>query len=143
MKRMLVFSGVFFLCVLTAGCGSDTHEGLVKDTIARMDLATSNISNIKDEVIKATKAAEAGGTNLDLKKAIEQTAALKETGAEFQKLKARIEHARAQITEENKKAFADSQKGSLTTSYKALIEQKEELRSALGKAEKINDAAKK
>lgn len=139
MKRLFIVSAFFALCLSLTGCGGDTNEKLITDTITRMGIAATEVGNIKARVDDALKKVEKG-ESLDLSEAMEATIKLKETGAEFQRLKQRIEQLRSQVTEQDRKVYADNQRGKLNTAFKALIDNREELRKALLEAEKHGKA---
>jgi predicted nucleic acid-binding Zn-ribbon protein len=141
MKRFLVCSASLLLSVLFVGCNTDTHDGLVSDTIHMIGIAGTEVGNIKSRVTEATEKAKAG-KKLDLADAIEATKKLKDTGDEAQKLKRKIEQVRAQISDEDKKGNATKHKAKLTAAFQELLTQKEQLRTALAEAEKISPSAK-
>ena len=39
MKRLLLVGGVLSLCLMLAGCGDESREGLISDTIGMMNQA--------------------------------------------------------------------------------------------------------
>jgi predicted nucleic acid-binding Zn-ribbon protein len=141
MKRLLVFFGAFVLCSLFAGCGSDTQEGLVSDTIQMIGLAANEVANIKTHVEGAVKRHE-DGKKFDLADAIEATTKLKEAGDQAQKIGRSIAKVRAQITDEERKINVQKHKGKLNAAFAELLKQKEELRAALAKAESLGPNAK-
>ena len=136
MKRFLVLCGSVLLCGTFVGCGSDTHEDLIKNTIKQIEIAAVDIGNIKSRVNDAIKDTEAG-QKFDLTKAIEATKKLKETGEVTQKLKAKIEQVRAQVTDAERKANVESQKAKLNAAFSDLLKAKEELKAALVRAENL------
>src|SRR5437870_10422481 len=137
MKRFLVLCGALFLCSAFVGCSSDTHEDLIRTTIDRIKIAAVNVGDIKTKVNDAVKKTEGGTKKLDLTEAVEATKTLKKTGEETAQLKRKIEQIRAQVTPDERKAYALSQKSSLNDAFKELVKQKEELRTALAEAEKL------
>jgi hypothetical protein len=141
MKRLLFFFAAFFLCGSLAGCGSDTHDGLVRDTIDNVKTATSKVTIVKTEVDAAIKLAQ-DGKKLDLAKAIDATKELKDVGEKAQDIRRRIERVRAQITDEERKANFEKHKGELNTSFTELLKANEELRTAMAAAEKLDQNAK-
>jgi hypothetical protein len=141
MARLLFFFGAFALCALLAGCGSDTHEGLVRDTIQMIGRAANEVGNIKTRVDEAVKRAE-DGKKLDLADAVEATTKLKQEGEKAQEIGRRIAKVRAQITDEDRKINAANYKPKLNTAFAELLKQKEELRAALAKAESLGPNAK-
>lgn len=141
MKRLLVFFGAFAFCASLAGCGPETHDGLVSETIDMIERATNKVANIKTQVEEAVKRAE-DGKKLDLADAIKATTQLKEAGDDAQKIGRRIANVRAQITEEERKSNALKHKPRLAAACTELLKQKEELWAALAKAESLGPNAK-
>jgi hypothetical protein len=141
MKRFLVVSGVFLLCGLLVGCSSDTREGLVKETITMLDAAATDIGIINTKVKAAVEVSKTEGKKLDLTEAMGATKKLKETGDQAQLVKRRIEQVRAQITDEERKAYAKSLKNELNAAFAALLKNKEALRATLAEAEKLGTQA--
>ena len=141
MKRLLVCFGGFVLCAILAGCGSDTHDGLVSDTIANIRLAANEVGNIKTRVEEAIKRHE-DGKKFDLADAIEATTKLKQAGDQAQEIGRRIARVRAQITDEERKLNVPKHKTSLTAAFGELLKQRDELRAALVKAESLGQNAK-
>ncbi len=137
MKRFLVVICSLLLSGFFVGCGSDTHEDLIKNTIKMIDIAAVDVSNIKGRVDDAVKRAdEAKKNSIDLSEAIKATEKLKETGDEAQKLKRRIEQVRSQITDVERKEYAKSQKDQLNAAFTDLLKKRAELRTAIADAEK-------
>lgn len=135
MKRVLFASAACLFSLGLVGCTSDSHEGLVSETIEMLDNATTAIKNITKQVETAVETAEKNNQKLDLSKAMAETKKLKKTGEDAQFLKKRIEEQRAQITDENRKAYAEKKKAALNDAFKALLRQKDDLRKALANAE--------
>jgi L-fucose isomerase-like protein len=134
MKRFWMFAGVFALCTLLTGCGQETREGLVTDTVARMKTAANQVGTITSKVKEATDAAK-GGKKLDLTEAAKAADALKETGVKIVEIKQRIDLVRQQITDDERKEYAEGVKKSLNDAFAGLLTQKKELREALAAAE--------
>ena len=141
MKRLLVFSTAFVLCAAIAGCSSDTHEGLVSDTIQMIENATNKIDNIKIKVDEAVKRMETT-RKLDFSDADEACKQLKEAGDDAQKLRQRIERVRAKISDDERARNLEKFRGPLNSQYGNLLKKKEELRTALSDAEKLGGNAK-
>ena len=141
MKRFLFCSAALLLSIFFVGCSSDSHDGLVSDTIHMIGIAGTEVGNIKSRVTEATDKAKAG-KKLDLTDAIEATKKLKDTGDEAQKLKRKIEQVKAQITPEDQKLNVQKHKDKLNAAFTELLKQKDELRTALAEAEKISPSAK-
>jgi hypothetical protein len=138
MKRFLVLCGAFFVSSLLVGCPSETRDGLVSDTIQRIELAATEIGNINSRVKEAIKQAETDNKKLDLTAALAAATKLKDTGDEAQKLKRRIEQVRSQITDEDRKAYAQKHKDALNVAFTSLLKKREELRLTLADAEKLH-----
>jgi chromosome segregation ATPase len=141
MKRLLVCLGAFVLCALLAGCGSDTHDGLVSDTIQMIGLAANEVANIKTRVEEAVKRHE-DGKKFDLADAIEATTKLKQAGDQAQEIGRRIAKVRAQIKDEERKSNVQKHKTRLNAAFGELLKQKDELRAVLVKAESLGQNAK-
>lgn len=137
MKRVRILGVAFFLCGIMVGCGPETREGLVADTIKRMELAASEVGNITSAVETATKAAEEG-KKLDFTEAGKAAEKLKETGTKIVEIKQRIDIVRASITDDEKKTYADSQKESLNKAFETLLKRKTKLHEALAAAEQYD-----
>lgn len=138
MKRFGLVACMFFACHLLTGCGSDTHEGLVQQTIQNMRKAATEIGIITAKVKEATEDAKKSNKKLDLtaaKKAAEQ---LKVTGQETVNIKQRIDVVKSRITEQEKSEYAENNRGALNEAFKTLLTQKEALRKALTEAEALD-----
>jgi len=135
MKRICTLGlAIIFGCMLT-GCGPETREGLVTDTIERMKIATIEVGAITAKVNEAVEEAKKPGGKLNLKAATIQAEKLKETGVKIVEIKQRIDMIRANVTESEQKSYAESQRESLNAAFKNLLTKKEELRTALNAAE--------
>jgi hypothetical protein len=135
MKRLPVLLSGLLVCVLF-GCGSESYEDLIKDTIKQINFAAVDIGSIRTKVQDAIKRTE-GGKPLDLKEAVEATKNLKKTGEATQLLKRRIEQIRANVDDSQKKANAESQRGSLNAALTDLLKQKSDLDATLAEAERL------
>ena len=135
MKRFPVLCGALLFCSI-CGCGGETYEDLIKDTIARINEAATDVGSIRAEVKKAIEKTE-GGKPLDLKAAIKATEALNKTGKDTQLLKRRIEQIRANVDDSQKKANAESQRGKLNAAMTELLKQKADLAAVLAEAERL------
>ena len=153
MKRSFILGAALLSCSLLAGCSSETHEGLISDTITLIEQAGSDVSTIKNQVNDAVKKLEDGkAKTLELKDAVKAADALKKTGEKAQEIKRRIEYAREKVTDEERKIYANHQKSRLNDAFKNLLKLREELRKSLDAAEKtsgenyktaVNDLRKK
>jgi 3-methyladenine DNA glycosylase/8-oxoguanine DNA glycosylase len=141
-KRFLILASALFFCGMLAGCGADSQEGLITDTIGLIDLAATEVGNIQSRVNDAVKKKEEGKTEtLDLTDATKAAEKLKKTGEEAQTVKARIERARQSITPEQQKAYAEKNRADLSAVVKRLLDKDVELRKALDNAAKIDAPA--
>ena len=137
MMRLLAAVSALLVCTLFVGCASETHEGLIKETISAMGTAANDVKMIKNRVDDAIKKVEKGDTTkLDLTEATKLTEKLKGTGEEFQRIKRKVEQVRSLVSDDDRKKNAESSKGKLNDAFKDLLDQKEQLRQALEKAEK-------
>lgn len=140
MMRLVMIVGTLALCFVLTGCGSDTHEGLIKDTIQAMDTAGSEVTAIKTKVADAVQKFEKNeSTSLDFADAMKATEKLKKVGEEFQKIKRRIEMVRGTITDDQKKKYAEDTKLRLNDAFKSLLTSREQLRKSLEQAEALNN----
>ena len=98
MKRILVLGSTFLLCGLFIGCGTDSREGLIDDTINMIQQAATDVGNIKSRVNEAIKKSEEKQTKLDLSDAMKAADQLKKIGETAQTIKRRLK----QKTELNK-----------------------------------------
>lgn len=134
-----MFACVFLFCNLLTGCGSDTHEGLVQETIQQMRAAGTEVSIITAKVRDATdEAKKANKSKLDLTAAGKAADKLKDTGARIVLLKQRIDYVKSKITAEEREEFAKNNRTALSDAFKKLLQEKEDLRKALADAEAID-----
>ena len=138
MKRILGLGVAFALLGMMAGCGSDSREGLITETINHIKLASTEIGNIKTRVKEATDKATKENKKLDLADAMEATKKLKETGEKTQDLKRRIDTVKATVSDEDRQSNAEKYRDDLNKAFASLLKQKEELREVLASAEKID-----
>lgn len=138
MKRIWILGPALVVCGMS-GCAGETREGLVTEVILRMNTASSDVSLITAKVNEATDDAKKGKP-LDLAEAAKAAEKLKETGTDIVKIKQRIDMVRGSITDEEKKDYAENQKGKLNDAFRNLLEQKEKLRTALTAAEAFDKA---
>ncbi len=139
MKRSLVFGITFFLCLALVGCGSDSKEGLIADTVRLIDLAATEVGNIKTKVKEATDKSNDTRKKLDLADAMSAAKKLKETGEVANQINKRIEKVRQKpISAEDKKANADNERERLNTAFANLHTKRQELRVELAKAEGLD-----
>jgi hypothetical protein len=137
MKRILPLYAAFLTCGMLTGCGSDTYEGLISETIQHIKLAGTDVGNIKSRVKEATDRVQEG-KKLDLSDAIAATKQLKIDGEKTQDIKRRIELIKANVTDDVRKANAEAFKDELNKVFSSLLKQREELREALAVAERID-----
>jgi hypothetical protein len=134
-----MFACVFLSCNLLTGCGADTHEGLVQETIQQMRAAGTEVSIITAKVRDATdEAKKANKSKLDLTAAGKAADKLKETGTRIVLLKQRIDYVKSKITPEEREEYAKNNKSNLNDAFKKLLQEKEDLRKALADAEAID-----
>jgi type II secretory pathway component PulF len=136
MKRILIAFAILLPCFFLVGCGSDSRAGYIKDTIGLIDGATDKIKVITTKVTDAVKKAE--GKKIDLTEAMEATDGLKKVGAEAQELKRRIDKVRLQVTDEDRKKYANEEKDNLSQAFVSLLKARSELKLELAKAEEAN-----
>jgi hypothetical protein len=137
MKRFLILGSIIMLCGMSVGCGSESQDGLIKDTISLIDQSATEVGNIKERINEAVKKVEAGTTKtLDLTDAIKAAEKLKTTGVEAQKIKSRIEHVRGAVTEEQKILWAKKNQPRLNEVLANMLEKKKNLRDTMSAVEK-------
>src|SRR5436309_1147474 len=127
MKRFLLFCAIMAPCVMSAGCGSETHLGLIQKTVVLIDSAAEKIRVIKDEVANATKTAKEDGNKIDLKKAMDATKLLKEDGLKAQNLKREIGEERLKLSEQEQESNAEDQKKAISAAMERLLQRSVEL----------------
>jgi chromosome segregation ATPase len=135
MKRFLSAFALLLPCFLV-GCGSDSRVGLIDDTVGHMDTATAKVNDIKNKVASAIKAAD--GKKIDLTDAMAATKGLEDVGTEYQELKRRIDKVRLQVSEEDRKKYANQKKGELSAAFTSLLKAQIELKKELENAEAAN-----
>ncbi len=146
MKRFLSAAGMILLSVILIGCGHDTREGLIQDTIGMMNSASTQVKNITDRVKEATdRFAADSKKGLDLSDAVKAADELKKTGNKAQEIKRAIDMYRTKITAEDQRVNAEKQKqsGELSGAFKKLVDRKNDLREALAVAEKMEGGKEK
>ena len=143
MKRFLVLGSAFLLCGMLIGCGTDSREGLIDDTIGMIETAATDVGNIKTRVNEAVKRVQDGkDPKLDLDLAMKAADQLKKIGEESQKIKRRIEQERATITEEERKTYTEKKRERLSAAFGTLQKRHTELNKALADAEQLSASAK-
>jgi hypothetical protein len=140
MKRFVLFSLGFLACAFVPGCSSDTNDGLLTTTIQLIDLAATDVGNIKSRVKDAIADAQNNNKKLDLTAAIKATEALKERGKDAQELKRRITHMRSDVSAKDQEINAKKHKNGLNVAFSNLLKEREELKSALAEAERLDRA---
>ena len=143
MKRFPVLVCTFLVCGILVGCGADSKEGLIEDTVNMVQEAANHVSTIKSKINEAVKKSEEKGTKLDLTDAGKAADQLKKHGEESQKLKRRIELQRGSVSDAEKKEYAENKRSRLQSAFEDLVKKRDELNKVLAKAETINQAAKK
>ena len=144
MKRALVIGSAMLLCLGLVGCGDESNEGRITETINMMGSAASEIGNIRSRVKDAADKARNDPTaKLDLTAAIDATKNLKNLSEEAMKIKRNIEKSRAKITEKEKETYySDEQKGLINSKFKELLDAQVALQRQLADAESISANAK-
>ena len=141
MNRLWMLCVAFGMITFLVGCGGDTREGLVTDTIQRMGIATSEIGLITEAVNKAVDDVKNKKTKqLDLTEAKKLAGKLKETGAKIVEIKQRIDMVRSQITDSERQQYAESQQEALNTAFRKLLEAKTAYHTAMTAAEAYDKA---
>lgn len=144
MKRFLSAAGMIVLSVVLIGCGHDTHEGLIQDTVVMMNAASTQVKNISDRVKEATERYKTDSKKgLDLTDALKAADELKKTGNKALQIKQAIDQYRKNITDEDQKINAEKQKDDIRAAFKKLYERRDELRAALAEAEKLDNGKEK
>src|SRR4051812_28969978 len=114
MYRLFLIGVTLSLCGLLTGCGGDSYEGLISDTISQIDLAANDVANIRDQVNKAVKKFDEGtAKKLDLSLAGKAAEQLKKTGVDAQIIKRRIEQVRTRVTDDERKTYAKNKRDEL------------------------------
>ena len=139
MKRFLVLCAALLPCVFLVGCESDSRAGLIKNTALLLDNASAKVGDIKSRVTDAIKVAEKDNKKIDLSEAIEATKGLIEVGVAAQELKRGIDKVRLEVSDEDRKAYADREKNSLSAAFAGLLKQRTQLNEELVRAENIKN----
>ncbi len=131
MKRLFQAGGVLAFCIFLAGCGGESREGLISDTIGMMNQAAKELDDIQKAVAAASKEAADKNARLDLKAAYKAADKLKDTGDKTLELKARIEIVKLQISEQDRESYAESKRAELNEAFKNLSAKNDALRKTL------------
>ena len=138
MRRIPVLLGTFALCGLLIGCGGDSRDYLVTQTVSLMNEAATATTGITESVNTAVKASGKVRDKLDLTEAVKATDALRDTGKKLQEMKQRTENLRGTISEEERSENADEYRNKIVASLQELTKAKDALQVALAEAEKLN-----
>lgn len=138
MNRLWLVIGFLGLCMILTGCGSDTREGLISDTINMVNQAGTEIDVVQKAVDSAMKESKTKGTKLNLAAAIKAADKLKQTGDNTLQIKARIDMVKSQLTPEDQQANADKMGGEITGALKNLETKQNALRKTMAEAEKLD-----
>lgn len=141
MKRSMVLGCALLLCAAIVGCTSDTHAGLLTETIGLMNQASTEVGLIKTRVKEATDKAKGG--KIDLSEAMKAADKLKQTGEDANKVKKLIERVRGRVTEEERKENAEKHGRALNQAVEDLWKAKQSLQKQLAEAELISESAKR
>jgi hypothetical protein len=136
MQRFFATATCLVFSLLLVGCASDTRAGLIKDTIGLMQDATAKVNDIKKAVTVAISKADGGKINLT--EAMDSTKGLEDEGPKAQDLKRRIDRVRLQVSEEDRKKYANEMKGEISEAFASLLKARSELKAELAKAEEAN-----
>lgn len=143
MKRFLVLCAALLPCLFLVGCESDSRAGLIKSTALLLGSATGKIKDVKNGVSDAIKTAEETDKKIDFTAAIEALKGLKEVGAAAQELKRNIDKVRLDVSDEDRKAYAASEKSTLSAAFGSLLKERKELNEELARAESIHGGRNK
>jgi hypothetical protein len=139
MNRFRFVGIAVLLCGCLAGCGTESREGLVNDTINRLQLAGSQVGQLTGKIKEATDDAKKSGKNkIDITEATKAADTLKETGIKIVEIKQRIDALKEKITDDEKKEYAKNQRDNLNKAFTALLEQQRELEKALADADVVD-----
>ena len=138
MRRLPVLLGTFALCGLLVGCGGDTRDYLVTQTVSLMNEAATATNGVTESVTKAVKTAGTDKNKLDLTEAAKATDALRETGKKLQEMKQRTDNLRGQVDQGERDANAEAYRTKIVGSMEELTTAKESLQKALKEAENLN-----
>ena len=145
MAKRFVRGCTLFLLLGLVGCGRDERDGLINETIAQIDRATSVLGNIKDTLQKGLKTAEdekRAVNAADFDKIVKEIIPeLKEVGGNMQALKRQTESLRDKITTEERKTLADKFTKRTEQALTSLREEQAALSKLLQKAQGISEEA--
>lgn len=146
--RNLIVRGCTLLMILgLVGCGGSEREGLISETLAQLNRATSVLGNIKDGVQTALKKAEEekrAPNSADFDKVVKEIIPeLKEVGGKMQMLKRQTEALREGVTEEQRKALADRFSKQTQQAYASLRDEQDALHRVMQRATSASEEAVK
>ena len=139
MKRFLVLCAALVPSLFLVGCESDARIGLIKDTTLLLGNATGKVSDIKNRLAAAIKTAEETGKKIDFTEVTDSLKGLKEVGGQAQILKKNIDQVRLEVSEQDRKAYAEKERNNLSTAFAELLKAKKQLNDELTRAETIQD----
>lgn len=147
MRKYLVRGCTLLVLLGVAGCGGGERDGLINETIALLNRATTVIGNIKNGVVAGMKTAESEKRKIKaedfesiMKDLIPE---FKDVGTKMQMVKRQIDAHKEGVTEEQRKALAEKFATPTRTATAALQEEQKQLHAVLQRAQSIDaDAVK-
>lgn len=145
MLKSIVRGCTFVVLLGFVGCGGSEREGLINETLAQLNRATTLLGNIRDSMQKAIKTAEGEKRNVapaDFDKLVKDILPdLKDVGDKMQILKRQIEAQRDTVTEEQRKALAERFAKQTDSALTSLRDEQLALNKVMQEAQRLNDEA--
>jgi hypothetical protein len=138
MKRLLAVWGVILPSLFIVGCETDYRTGMISEAAGMIDICAAKVDTIREKVAAAVAVSESKKTMIDLSDAIEALSALKEAGKEAQKLKKTVDLVRHEVSEDDRKRYAEKERVMLSNACQNFLTKRNELNKELERAESIN-----
>ena len=138
MTKFLLLAGA--LAIFLPGCGTDERERLISSALDQINSAASNMSAIKENVLKWEKEKKESEKTKLLKNAVDQTAALTKNAQFFQAIKGQADKLEPG-TPETRKELVDKYRDRFATAIDNANKERIALNDAIAKAEKTNKTA--
>jgi hypothetical protein len=139
MRKLYALLGALLMCAVV-GCGEDTNEKIIADTVSILDGTRSDIEQITKTIGDAVSQAKKDGKPLDLtkiEKATQETAAFKKKAEALQRYKAETDVIKDVVTPQQREEFAKKYKSQFQEKLQRLDEAQKSLEAALRDAETV------
>jgi hypothetical protein len=138
MKKLLLLAGA--LAIFLPGCGTDEREQLITSALDQINSAASNMTAIKDNVVKWEKEKKETEKNKLLKNAVDGTTALTKNAQFFQAIKGKADKLEPG-TPESRKELVDKYRDRFALAIENANKERIALNDAIAKAEKKDKAS--